>query len=352
MKTKVNSIERRKADHIRICLEQNVSHAYNYWDDVQLQHSALPELDFEDIELDTTLFGANLRAPLVLSAMTGGFSGARKINSNLAQAAEVLRIGMGIGSQRPALEHPELEGTYSVIKDFDIPLVIANIGAPQFICQKGGAKKPVTIDMAKHAMDLIGADVLAVHLNFLQEIIQPGGDVNASGCIDAIKTLAKEVPVIAKETGAGFSRETALALKKAGVKGFDAGGAGGTSFAAVEYHRAETPRQKSMGKLLWNWGIPAPVSVLNCGVGLPVIATGGIRNGLDAARALNLGASSAGVAGRILKAATTGSDDVIAELKDIIEELRGVMFLCGAGNLDELSKVKHVITGNTRDWTE
>jgi isopentenyl-diphosphate delta-isomerase len=348
----VNPIEKRKRDHIRICLDEDVVHSYNYWDDIQLVHSALPELDFSDIELGTTLFGKTLRAPVVISAITGGFSHAEKINRNIAQAAELLRIGMGVGSQRPALEHPELERTYSVIKEYDVPLVIANIGAPQLVAQRGMNRRPLTAEMARHAMEMIDADVLAVHMNFLQEVVQPEGDVNAAGCLDAIKAISRELPVVAKETGAGFSRNAAIALKKAGVTGFDAGGAGGTSFAAVEYYRATTPKHRNMGKLLWNWGIPTPVSVVNSNVGLPVIATGGIRNGLDIARAVNIGAASAGVAGRILKAATTSSDMVVSELKGIIEELRGVMFLCGVDSLSGLAKTKHIITGKTKDWLD
>ena len=340
----------RKRQHIEICLKKDVKHSYNFWDDIQLVHNALPELDFSDINLETELFGAHLKAPIVISAITGGFREAKKINRNIAYAVQRLRIGMGVGSQRPALRYPEQEDTYSVIKEYDIPLVIANIGAPQLVRQKKNV--PITVEMAEKAMKMIDADVLAVHLNFLQEVVQPEGDLNACGCISAIRGIARELPVIAKETGAGFSREIALKLKGCGVKGFDAGGAGGTSFAAVEYYRAKDDRQRRMGKLFWDWGIPTPASVVNANVGLPVIATGGIRNGLDVARSLVLGASSAGIAGRILNAAVRSGDAVVAEVEGIIEELRGVMFICGADNLKSLLKTKHIVTGKTKDWLE
>jgi len=244
-----------------------------------------------------------------------------------------------------------LEGTYSVVKDFDIPLIIGNLGAPQFIRQ--GDKDPFTEKDAKHAMKMIDADILAIHLNFLQEVVQPEGDMKARGCLEAISKLARFLPIIVKETGAGISRGTALVLRNSRIRGIDVGGQGGTSWSAVEYYRAkkeEDGRKERLGRTFWNWGVPTPVSLVVANIGLPMIATGGIRNGLDVARAMVLGASSAGIASRLLPFAKQSSEAVIDELSLMISEVKAAMFLTGSKNVLQLQEANAVIVGNTAEW--
>jgi isopentenyl-diphosphate delta-isomerase len=200
---------------------------------------------------------------------------------------------------------------------------------------------------------MVDADMLAIHLNYLQEVVQPEGDVSAKGCLMAIRKLALQLPILVKETGAGISYEMAVELRKCGVKGIDVGGLGGTSFSAVEYYRAKginDAARERLGSTFWNWGIPTPVSVILGSVGLPLIATGGVRSGLDIARAIALGASSAGTAGQILKAAKESAQAVRKELELMIEELRAAMFLTSSRDIAELSKRDYVILGRTESW--
>jgi isopentenyl-diphosphate delta-isomerase len=343
--------EKRKGEHVEIVLNKPVSAAENYWDDVTLIHDSLPEIDFDSVSTETKFLGRKIAAPVMISGMTGGFDRALEINRNLARAASDLQIPMGVGSQRAALEDPALEKTYSVVSDYDIPLVIANMGAPQLVRQAG--KRAYGAEDAARAMKMVDADLLAIHMNYLQEVVQPEGDRVASGVLAAIENIAGKMPVIAKETGAGISRKTALRLKRTGVKAIDVGGLGGTSWSAVEYHRAKRKGNGlgvRLGKTFWNWGIPTPVSVVEANVGIPVIASGGVRNGLDAAKAICLGASCSGLAGALIKSASESSSAVKSELIGIIEELRVAMFLTGSVNLKNLSKKECVISGTTGVW--
>src|SRR2546425_6937661 len=205
--------EQRKAEHVNIILNENVSAEYNYWNVSPLMHNDLPENDLDDIDLGVKYFGKRLQAPLIISSMTGGFGMGKEINSNLAKAAAEVGVAMGVGSQRAALEKPDLVDTYAVVKDYEIPLRFANLGAPQLIAQEG--KRAYGLDDARRAMAMIDAHVLIVHLNFLQEVVQPEGDRRAKGVLGAIAKIAATLPVLAKETGAGISREVALRLKKA-----------------------------------------------------------------------------------------------------------------------------------------
>ncbi|MCK5309276.1 MAG: type 2 isopentenyl-diphosphate Delta-isomerase, partial [Thermoplasmata archaeon] len=292
-----------------------------------------------------------LAAPIVISAITGGFDGAEKINRNLAEGAARAGVGLGLGSQRAAVEHNELAPTYECIKDYDVPLVIGNIGAPQLIEQKN--KPAFGTDGCKRAMEMIDADILAIHLNYLQEIVQPEGDLNANGCLEAIGDIAKEMPVLAKETGAGLSRDIAQDLRLKGVKGFDVGGLGGTSFSAVEYHRAMSKNEETLARLgetFWNWGIPTPLSILEADVGLPIIATGGLNTGLDAAKAISLGAIAGGYSRKLLAPAMESADAVEKELNMLIAELKGAMLLTGAANVDALQNVPVIVTGILSEW--
>lgn len=345
--------EQRKAEHVGIILQENVSAEYNFWNDVRLVHDALPEIDMDDIDTSVTLFGKRLEAPLVISSMTGGFGLGREINENLAAAAAEAGVAMGVGSQRAALEKPDLEGTYAVVKDHAVPLRFANVGAPQLVPQAG--KRAYGLADAKRAMEMVDADVLIVHLNFLQEVVQPEGDRRAKGVLAAVRALARHLPVMAKETGAGMSRDVAVRLKDAGVKGIDVGGLGGTSFSAVEYYRARkeaSTLKERLGATFWNWGIPTPASVILANVGLPIVATGGVRTGLDVAKGIALGASAAGIAKPMLEAAKVSAAAVAAELHGIIEELKAAMFLTGASSVPELRERHAIVTRPTADWLE
>ena len=345
-------IIQRKSDHVEICLRDDILNSTNLWDDVQLIHCALPEVDLDAVDTSTELLGVPIGAPLVISSMTGGHGHGTIINDNLAAAAAELRIPMGVGSQRPALEHPEYAETFTPIKDHDVPLVIANIGAPQLIVQREG--RAVKADEIRGLMDLIDADILAVHLNFLQEVAQPEGDTKAAGVLEAIAELAEDIPIIAKETGAGISHTVAMELLEAGVKAIDVGGAGGTSFAAVEAVRSQDRKMDQLAKLGWtfkDWGIPTPVSVIECSaVGLPVIATGGIRHGLDVARALVLGSTAAGLARTVLAPAIEGRAETTAALNDVVRELKATMFLVGAGNVPDLQVQEFILSDRVLAW--
>lgn len=300
-----------------------------------------------------TLLGKRLAAPIVITGMTGGYPGAETINGNLAKAAAEVGIAMGVGSERAAILKGQFPASYSCVAKYPVPLKFANIGAPQIIAQPGSDRVVGTED-ARAAMELIGADVLAVHLNFLQEMVQPEGDRRAKGCLAQIGALARELPVLAKETGAGIARPVAERLQASGVRAFDVSGTGGTSFAAVEHHRAVAQgavREARVGKTFWDWGIPSPVSVRALvPLGLPVIASGGIRSGLDVARALALGASAAGTAGGILKAAATSAEATKTELELLVHELKVAMFLTGSKTVSALRSAPYVVTGETRWW--
>ncbi|HID25562.1 MAG TPA: type 2 isopentenyl-diphosphate Delta-isomerase, partial [Thermoplasmata archaeon] len=290
----MNQTEKRKEEHVMIVLNKNVSAHHNYWDEVKLVHNALPEINKDEIDLSIELLGKRLKAPIVIAGMTGGYDGAKKINENLAKAAEHFQIGMGVGSQRSALENKNLEDTYGVIKEYDIPLRIANIGASQIVRWKHQRCRNNILKM----IEMIDADALAICLNFLQEVIQLEGEAEAKGCYDMIQYLADEidVPIIVKESGAGISYEVAKKLMNTSIAGIDVGGTGGTSFAAIEHYRAKAAGDwfhARSGKTFWDWGIPTPQSLSEVieatGGKLPVIATGGVRNGLDAAKAIALG---------------------------------------------------------------
>ncbi len=347
------TIKSRKADHIEICKNERTAPGYCYWNDVRLVHNALPEIDYDDIDMSCYLFGEKLEFPLVVTAITGGFEGAKKINANIASACADLGIGMGVGSERAGITGvcPE---SYSVIKDYDVPLVIGNVGAPQLVRQKD--KEPFSRDEVVAAMELIDADIMAVHLNFLQEVVQPEGDMNAAGCRDAIRSLARDLPILAKETGAGISKDVAMRLKGIGVQGIDIAGMGGTSFAAVELHRAMEAGdnvRSNIGDTFLDWGIPAPVSLVEAGCsGLPLIASGGILDGIHVASAIAMGASCAGMANAILREACESADAVKEKLTIIKEELKAAMLLTGSKDIKALSKAKHVVLGESRAWME
>ncbi len=340
--------EKRKAEHIRICLEQKAQarKATAGFEDIQLIHRALPEVDRQKISLSTSFLGKKFSAPLIVGAMTGGTEEATKINASIAEAVEKLGLGMGVGSQRAAIEDQKLEKTYAVArKKAPTAFLIANIGGVQLVHGYG-------LKEVKKVVEMIDADAVAVHLNALQEAVQPEGQTNFKGVLAKIGEIAGELdkPVIVKETGCGISAEDAKALEAAGVKAIDVGGVGGTSFAAVEYYRSTN--QNNMGEIFWDWGIPTAVSLIETtqSVKIPVIASGGVRSGLDIAKSLALNASLASISQPMLETAVKGTKETEELLSCLIDELRNAMFLVGAKNLESLAKVPVVVTGKTAEW--
>jgi len=344
---------KRKADHIKICLEEDVQarQVETGFKDVRLVHRALPEIDREKIDLTTTVFNHEFAAPFLVGAMTGGTDEASKINAAIAAAVEELGLGMGVGSQRVAIENPHLEESFKIArKKAPTAFLIANIGAAQLV--RGYGPKE-----ARKAVEMIQADALAIHLNPLQEAVQLEGETNYRGVLEKIGDIVRhvDVPVIVKETGAGIAAEDAKKLEELGVKGIDVAGAGGTSWAAVEYHRARLAQNdflKKLGETFWDWGLPTAVSLVEVtqSVSVPVIASGGVRTGIHAAKALCLGASLVSVSSPILRPATQGAEKVKTALGHLIQELKNVMFLVGAESTFKLRETPVVITGKTAEW--
>ncbi|KYH40716.1 MAG: isopentenyl pyrophosphate isomerase [Candidatus Bathyarchaeota archaeon B26-2] len=345
--------EERKSDHLRICLEEEVKarRITTGFEEIFLVHRALPEINRDEINLSTRLFNHEFSAPLIVEGITGGTPKALKVNASIAEAVERLGLGMGVGSQRAALEDPTLEATFTIAREkAPNAFLIANIGGPQLV--RGYSLKDL-----RRAVEMIEADALAIHLNPLQEAVQPEGETTYKGILESIGEVAKglEVPVIVKETGAGIAAEDAGMLEAAGVAGIDVSGAGGTSWAAVEYHRAKKRGNDSsqrLGELLWDWGIPTAVSLVETvqSVSIPVIASGGIRSGNDAAKAIALGASLVGFASPVLAPALKGADKVERLLNNMIDQLRNIMFLVGADSVKRLKEVPLVLTGRTAEW--
>lgn len=346
----MKGIDVRKADHIEICLNETIEPDYDYWSDVRFVHEALPEVDYDDLDTTATVLGKELSFPFMVTAITGGFRGAESINANIAEACANLGIGMGTGSERAGIDGVD-ERSYSVIKDYDVPLVIGNIGAPQLIPQK--RKRAYDMTDVTRAVELVDADYIALHLNFLQEVVQPEGDTNAKGCLDAIRSIAAQFPVVIKETGAGISRDTIRRLEGYGVKGIDLAGMGGTSFSAVELYRAREERnaiRARIGETFFDWGIPTTVALETADTGLPLIASGGVRTGLDVARAIAMGASCVGAANLVLKEAMVSAKAVEDKLTIIREELKAAMLLTGSSNIKELAGKRYVLLGRTEKW--
>lgn len=341
-------IESRKNDHIKISLERDVQVDFDHWDDVFLLHEAVPSHDMEDIDLGVRLLGKEVKAPIVISSMTGGSPRAKEINELLAKAASEYGLAMGVGSQRAAIQENRHRDSYEVVKEFDIPLVFGNIGAPQISGDKG---MEVVRSMIADGLDMIDGDAMYIHLNYLQEVVQKEGETIISGFLENMGSISNEFTIAVKETGAGISRDAALDIKEAGAKLIDVAGASGTSFAAVESYRGSDEPSR-IGRTFWNWGIPSPVSLLLADVGLPLISSGGIRNGLDVVRSLSLGATAAGMAWHLLVPASKGYKDLCAEIENLMTEIRAGLFLSGAGSASEGRKVKYYLTGRTSQLME
>jgi len=336
---KVTPISSRKSDHIRINLEQDVSSGLTTGlERYRFIHRALPELDLNDVDLSQEIFGKKVKAPLLISSMTGGTQEAAQINRTLAAAAQETGIAMGVGSQRAAIENPELATTYRVRQAAADILLFANLGAVQLNYGYG-------LEQCQQAVDMIAADALILHFNALQEAVQPEGDTRFAGLVKKIAALCRAlpVPVIAKEVGWGFSERDARWLAEAGVRAIDVAGAGGTSWSQVEMHRAKDESQARLAAAFIDWGIPTSQAILNVRRAAPelaVIASGGLRSGVDIAKCIALGASLGGMAGPYLKAAVRSLEDTIQTIQEVRREIQVCMFAAGAANLEQLSKTR------------
>jgi isopentenyl-diphosphate delta-isomerase len=351
-----DEVKQRKLEHINVALGQDIAVAQRAnWQDIAFVHQALPEVDLDKIDTSVVFLGHTFRYPIFISSLTGGHPDVTSINANLARAAERYGLALGVGSQRAAIVNPDVAQSYAITRE-NAPhaFLIANIGAPQLI--KQARHESFTLEQVQRAIDMIGANALAVHMNSLQEAAQPEGDRRAVGEAAALKSLTAQIalPVIAKETGAGVCREQALLLRSCGVAAIDVGGAGGSSMSAMEAARSAASgdeRTRDIGQLFRDWGIATPIAVVEASVAhLPLISTGGVRSGLDMARALALGATMVGMGFPFLKAASQSYEAVCELLEITIAELKVAMQLSGAATIAQLQQVDIVVTGETRNW--
>ncbi|MDF9747767.1 type 2 isopentenyl-diphosphate Delta-isomerase [Natrinema salsiterrestre] len=343
----------RKDDHIRIIETEDVETTGSGFADIELVHEALPEVHRGEVDTTTTLLGHELAAPIVIESMTGGHPNTTELNRALAAAAQRTDVAMGVGSQRAGLEvdDEEILESYTVVRD---------VAPDAFLYGNVGAAQLLEYDVAdvEAAVEMIDADAMAIHLNFLQEAVQPEGDVDARGCLGAIERVADElsVPVIVKETGNGISRETATRLADAGVDAVDVAGQGGTTWSGIESHRAaavDADRQERLGRLFRAWGVPTAVSTLEAAaVHDCVIASGGVRSGLDVAKAIALGARAGGLAKPFLAPAGRGVDAVVELIETLVLELRTAMFVTGSASVSELRDTERVVLGRTKEYLD
>lgn len=337
-KKSVSATQQRKKEHLELCLDNGLV-AGSYGTGLErysFLHNALPEVDIAEIDLSTTFLGKALKAPLLISSMTGGFKLARKVNRNLARAAQQLGLAMGVGSQRVALEEQSVADSFEVRDLAPDILLLGNLGAVQL-------NYGYSIEQCRQAVRMIQADGLILHLNVLQEAVQPEGNRNFKGLTDKIAEVCRqlEVPVMAKEVGGGISADVAVRLKRAGVKAIDVAGRGGTSWYAVEAKRAAR-RGQPADLTFANWGIPteeAVVKVREAAPELEIVASGGIRSGLDIAKAIALGANIGAIGQPLLEPALESAEKVIYFLTGIIYDIKVAMLCVGAPDLSALSKV-------------
>jgi isopentenyl-diphosphate delta-isomerase len=339
-------IESRKADHIRINLEEDVrSGLTTGLDRYHFIHEALPEIDLDQVDTGLEIFGRRMSAPILISSMTGGTERAAAINRAIAEAAQSARIALGVGSQRAALERPELRNTFRLREYAPDALIFANLGAVQL-------NYGYTIDHCRQAVDLLQADGLFLHLNSMQEAIQPEGDTRFNGLIKQIERVCRqiEVPVIAKEVGWGISERCAKMLAEAGIAGIDVAGAGGTSWSQVEMHRITDKSRARVAAAFRHWGIPTATSIGMVRRAAPeakIIASGGLRDGVDIAKCIALGAEMGGMAGAFLRAATESSQAVVELIAEITAQIRICMFGVGAADLNSLRSTP---LAHDQDW--
>lgn len=335
-------IENRKVDHIRINLEQNVQfpNLTTGLERFRFMHQAVPELDMAQVDTKVRLFGKTLSAPLLISSMTGGTEMAKRLNHNLASAAQHYNIAMGLGSQRAALRDPSLASTYQVRALAPDILLFANVGAVQLNYGYG-------VEECRRAVGMVEADALILHFNVLQEAVQPEGDVNFAGLLKQVETVCRNVsvPVIAKEVGWGFSEKNVRDLVNAGVAAVDVAGAGGTSWSEVEYHRAPSERYAQIAAAFADWGIPTADAIRyarQAAPTLPIIASGGLRDGIDVAKCIALGALVGGLAGAFLKAADQSREAVDTLIEVLTQQLKIAMLCSGAASIEALQRVELV----------
>ncbi|MDX2214736.1 MAG: type 2 isopentenyl-diphosphate Delta-isomerase [Oculatellaceae cyanobacterium bins.114] len=331
----VSATQSRKADHLRVCLEEDVQFQQTTGlERYRFTHCCLPELDRREIDLSTSFLGKSLAAPLLISSMTGGTELARVINRRLAELAQHYRLAMGVGSQRVAIENPEVRSTFAVRAIAPDIVLLANLGAVQLNYSYG-------LDECLQVVDWLEADALVLHLNPLQESVQTKGDTNFKGLLAKIADLCKKlpVPVIAKEVGNGISAVMAHKLIEAGVSAIDVAGAGGTSWARVESERAKDPQQRRLGATFADWGLPTAdciTTIRAIAPDIPLIASGGIRNGLEVAKAIALGADLGGLALPFLQAAAESEAALYALSDALIAEIATVLFCTGSATLQDL----------------
>ena len=330
--------QERKSDHIRINLQEDVEfkHVSTGLERYRFDHCALPDLNLDDVDTSTALLGKRLAVPLIISSMTGGTPEASAINQRLAEAAQAAGVGMGLGSQRVAIEEPSLAATFQVRHVAPDILLMANLGAIQLNHGYGP-------EHCRRAVDMVEADALILHLNPLQEALQPEGETRFAGLLSRIEVVCRalEVPVVVKEVGWGFSEPVARQLADAGVSAIDVSGAGGISWSQVEMHRATTERQHKVAAAFADWGIPTAESLRMVRRGapsLPIIASGGIRDGIQIAKAIALGAAACGVAGPVLHAADESTAAVTELIAVLATQLRVAMFAAGAAGVPALQR--------------
>jgi isopentenyl-diphosphate delta-isomerase len=354
-----SKIYNRKIEHLKIPLKYNVQHSKNYFDDINLIHHPLPEFELEDIDLSVKFFGKEISAPICIAAITGGHEISKIINNILANAASTENIIMSVGSQRIGLEDPSTIDSFKVIRAVapNIP-VIGNIGVGQ-ICDP-----QFSLDDFNKCIEMVNADVMAIHLNALHELTQSNGNLSYKNFEEIFKEIRKNVkiPIIAKEVGSGFNKELALKLDSLGFDGFDVGGMGGTSFAAIESIRDNSSYEAYTRKIadtFREWGNPTPVSIINVRKATQklIIATGGLRNGLDIAKAISIGANIGGFAFKFLRTAWHDYKNntflnSIKEIKTLKQELRSSMWLMNVDKIDKLigNREKRVLLGDLYQW--
>jgi isopentenyl-diphosphate delta-isomerase len=333
--SKVAPIDQRKADHIKINLEKDVRSALTTGlENYHFVHEALPELALEQVDTSLSLFGKQLSAPILISSMTGGTADAEAINLRLAEAAQEMTVAMGVGSQRAAIENTDQAKTFQVRRAAPDILLFANLGAVQLNYGYG-------IDQCRQAVDMIDADALILHFNPLQEAVQDAGDTNFAGLAQKIEEICRklEVPVIAKEVGWGISERTARLLGDCGVAAIDVAGAGGTSWSQVEMYRAPDEFTRELAATFVGWGIPTADSILNVKKAMPdmtVFASGGIKDGLDIAKCIALGATLGGMAGQFLKTAAISTKSAVQMMKLTKRQIEVTMFAAGVRKIAEL----------------
>lgn len=331
----VTHISTRKSDHIRINLEENVHSGLSTGlENYHFIHQALPELNLDEVDLHTEFLNHPLNAPLIISSMTGGTYEAEKINHNLAEAAQATNIAMGLGSQRAAIDNPDLESTFRVRSYAPDILLFANLGAVQL-------NYGYDIEQCQRAVDMVEANALCLHLNPLQEAVQPDGQTRFKGLLKKIEEVCKKlpVPVIVKEVGWGISEQIAISLAEAGVYAIDVAGAGGTSWSQVEMYRANNERQRKLASAFFDWGIPTSHSIMNVRKAahqMKIIASGGLRTGIDIAKCIALGASLGGMANPFLKPAVVSAEATIQTIMQMMQEIRVCMFASGVANIQQL----------------